>query len=283
MHNYNLPHRYQSLLLPKRFNPALFVALLLLALHRSAGAAPSPGSLPDIVQSISASVVAVGTVRPSPRGQGVPFASRYMGTGFSLADGTLIATSLHVVDQALPPEERLVTFTREQGGAGIRSAELVASDPVHDLALLRIAGTPVPPLPLAGDDTLAAGTEIAFSGFPLGVATGVIPVTHRGIVAATTPLATPVARSEQLGAAQLRAIRDGFSVYQLDALALPGHSGSPVFLTSKPAVVAVLMGSLKVGLPDVAGESINLGVGYAVPVKHLRALLQDLGPAEERR
>lgn len=278
MHN-KYPYRL-SLLLPRlSASLALLLLALLSALGATAVAAP-PGGLPEVVRRVSSSVVAVGTVRPAPREQAAPFASRYMGTGFSLGDGTLIATSLHVVDQALPPGERLVVFTREAQGAGVRSAQLVASDPVHDLALLRVAGTPLPSLALAAAPPLIAGTEIAFSGFPLGVATGVIPVTHRGIVAAVTPLAAPVARSEQLSAAQLRAIRDNFDVYQLDALALPGHSGSPVFLTSAPGVVAVLMGSLKAGLPSVAGEGINLGVGYAVPVHYLRALLESLGSAE---
>ena len=76
-----------------------------------------------------------------------------------------------------------VPGTKEPQG---REAKTIAVDKVHDVALLRITGTPLPALPL-GSAMARDGQEVAFTGFPLGTALGFHPVTHRGIVAALVP------------------------------------------------------------------------------------------------
>ncbi len=69
-----------------------------------------------------------------------------------------------------------------------------------------------------------------FTGFPIGPALGPYPATHRGMVAAITPIAIPQARSAELDPKTIRRLTSGaFPIFQLDATAYPGNSGSPVF------------------------------------------------------
>lgn len=231
-------------------------------------------ALEDVADTVGRSLVAVGTLRPGARSGSSPVAGRFLGTGFAVGDGKRVVTSLHVVDQSLPASERLAVFSGKGQRMELRSAHLEQSDELHDLAVLRVAGDSLPVLELGGDDWLAVGWDVAFGGFPLGVNTGMYPVTHRGIISAITPLATPVTRSEALSAAQLRALREGFMVYQLDATVLAGHSGSPVYDVASGRVVAVILGHLTQAPEDDPRAQRGSGISYAVPVTYLRELLQ---------
>lgn len=257
------------------YNPLIAVRVLLtwavLALWGSAAAGAREDSLVEVAARTGASLVAVGAVRPGAREGDSPLPSRFLGTGFSVGDGRYIATSLHVVAQPLADTERLAVFSGQGQRMELRSATVERRDDVHDLALLRIAGTALPPLPLSGTE-VPVGTEVAFSGFPLGLSTGIYPVTHRGIVSAFTPLASPVSRGEELSAAYMRALRGGFMVYQLDGTILPGHSGSPVYDIRSGKVLAVAMAALNLRAKS-GDESRASGISYAVPAEYVEALL----------
>jgi S1-C subfamily serine protease len=61
-------------------------------------------------------------------------------------------------------------------------------------------------------------------------------------------------------------------VFQLDGIAYPGNSGSPVFEARSGAVVAIV----NMVLVRATKESLlsqPSGIAYAVPAEHLRALL----------
>ncbi|MFV0279121.1 MAG: trypsin-like peptidase domain-containing protein, partial [Parahaliea sp.] len=126
---------------------------------------------------------------------------------------------------------------------------------------------------LAGRESQVAGTEVALSGFPLGLNVGIYPVVHRGIISSVTPLASPVSPGTGLSAMYLRALRDGFEVYQLDATVLPGHSGSPVYATDTGRVLGIAMGRLILGAGDGEQPQRPSGISYVVPVRYLHDLL----------
>jgi S1-C subfamily serine protease len=68
------------------------------------------------------------------------------------------------------------------------------------------------------------------TGFPVGAVLGPFAATHRGMIAAITPIAIPQARAADLDAGTLRRLTTGtFPVFQLDATAYPGNSGSPIY------------------------------------------------------
>ena len=151
-------------------------------------------------------------------------------------------------------------------------AEVVAQDPEHDIAILRIEGK-LPALALAGGDVAREGTEIAFTGFPMGMALGLYPVTHRGIVSAISPMAPPQPGSGVLTAKMIRAMRDPYDVLQLDATAYPGNSGSPVYLHGSAKVVGVINSVLIKETKEAVIEKPS-GISYAIPVRFIRALLE---------
>ena len=120
------------------------------------------------------------------------------------------------------------------------------------------------------------GQEILLTGYPIGTVLGLVPATHRGMVAAITPIAIPQGRAGDLEAAVVRRLgSDPFPVFQLDATAYPGHSGSPIY---DPATGDVL-GIVNLVLVKGTKESVlsqPSGIAYAVPASHIAALLATL-------
>lgn len=234
-------------------------------------------SLSDTIESVSPSVVGVGMAYP-PR-QPVRGVNRlvYKGTGFVVGSGNYVVTNLHVIAKQLDTKNRQMhaVFVGSGTAAKARKAEVVLRDEAHDLVLLRFEGSPLPALSLARGDQVRVGREIALTGFPLGMALGLYPVTHRGIVSAITPMAQPVSESEQVTAIQIKRRRAGYMAYQLDAVAFPGNSGSPVYDAQSAKVIGVL-NSVLVKETRESMISNPSGISYAIPIKYVRDLLAQM-------
>ena len=141
------------------------------------------------------------------------------------------------------------------------------------LGCVIIQGTPLPALPLGDSSKVREGDEIAFTGFPIGMVLGLYPVTHRGIVAAITPIARPVENSRTLNAAQLEHLRRSrFDTFQLDATAYPGNSGSPVYEVATGRVIGVLNSVFVKESKESVLEKPS-GISYAIPINLLKPLL----------
>ncbi len=70
-------------------------------------------------------------------------------------------------------------------------------------------------------------------------------------------------------------LRDPYQVFQLDATAYPGNSGSPLLSLSDGAVIGVINKVLvKRTRENVLKDPSN--ITYAVPARHLRRLLAKL-------
>lgn len=233
------------------------------------------GNLVGTIATVKRSVVAVGSSQPTRR----PAVS-FTGTGFVVGDGLTVITNAHVVPEVLDSEHKEVLGIVVPDGDGVafRPAVLEVRDREHDLARLRISGPPLPALTLSDSDTAAEGQQLAFTGFPLGVMLGLHPVTHRALLSAITPAVMPTLASRGLDGrslAQLR--RTPFSIFQLDATAYPGNSGSPLFDPD----TGVVLGAINMGLVKGTKESAisnPSGITYAVPVRYIRELLQHTSP-----
>ena len=236
-------------------------------------------SLPDVVDQVRPSIVAVGTAYPprQPNRKGDPVT--YRGTGFVVGDGLQVVTNAHVIPDKLDSDnnEMIAVFSGRGANATAHSATVVAVDKDHDLAVLAIQGTPLPALSLGDSTRVREGEEIAFTGFPIGMVLGLYPVTHRGIVSAITPIARPVENSRTLNAAQLEHLRKSrFDTFQLDATAYPGNSGSPVYEATTGRVIGVL-NSVFVKESKESVLPKPSGISYAIPGVHVKALLQRTG------
>ena len=140
-----------------------------------------------------------------------------------------------------------------------------AIDPGSDLALLKIGGDALPALRLRDSDGVKEGQAVLFTGFPIGAALGPYPATHRGMVSAITPIAIPQARSAELNPKVIRRLTSGsFPIFQLDATAYPGNSGSPVYDPESGEVLGIVNMVFVKGTKETALTQPS-GITYAMP------------------
>lgn len=253
--------------------PRRHLLLSSLAMLPWLAAPPALAGLPEVVATARLAMVAVGVFDPlaSPR-------FSFRGSGFVVGDGQLVATNAHVLPDDPAGLQRLVLLpagnrrTGEERAPEARPLTLVAVDRLHDVALLRFAGPPLPALPLA-EAPAREGQSVAFIGFPIGGLLGFAPVTHRAIVSSIAPIALPPPNAARLDAAAIARLRQPvFDIYQLDGTAYPGNSGGPLLDVDTGAV----LGLLNMVLVKNSRESLLTapsGISYAIPVAHLRALL----------
>jgi S1-C subfamily serine protease len=247
------------------------------------GSGPARADLVALIAAMRPSVLPVGTFSPtdSPR-------FGFRGTGFVVGDGTLVVTNFHVLPASAEADgsKRIAVLARRRGAAAgdaetgdLRLASVVATDRARDLALLRIEGAALPPLALADAGAVREGQSIGLMGYPIGGALGFAPVTHRGIVASITTVALPAATAAQLDPRAIARLREGnFEVLQLDATAYPGNSGGPLFDAVTGRVLGVVNMVLVKGSRESALSSPT-GITYAIPVRHVLALLDELRSA----
>jgi S1-C subfamily serine protease len=251
------------------------LAVLALALTAASASAHEP-PLVDIIEQVRPSVVGVGTVRPARRPLAKNPPVQFKGTGFVVADGLKVVTNFHVLPAELDTDnqETLAVFTGRGKNSVTRPATLLRADARHDLALLAIDGEPLPVMALAAAGSAREGQPIAFTGFPIGVVLGLYPVTHRGIISVITPVVIPALSSSQLTAAQIKRVRSPIDVYQLDAVAYPGNSGSAVYDAASGRVIGVLNSVLIKETKEAVLEKPS-GISYAIPVRHVHRLLAE--------
>lgn len=227
----------------------------------------SLAELPELVDKIRPSIVAIGTYKKT---QSPPFVFR--GTGFVFGDGNQVATNAHVLPNTSGPDDPvLAVLIRSKGSEGtLRLAKIVQRLQERDLAVVRIDGPPLPALKLGDSSAVREGQSIAFTGFPIGGALGYSPVTHRGIVSAITPIGIPGGNASQLNPQLIQQLKRGaFDIFQLDATAYPGNSGSPVYEIESGTVIGVINMVFIKGSKEAAITSPS-GITYAIPADHLK-------------
>ena len=237
-------------------------------------ASPVRADVADMLSRIKPGVVGVGVFNPS----GSPRAN-LQGTGFAVLDGRHIVSCAHIFAKPLDSEkkETHAIFIGRDRQVAIRPARLIATDRARDLALLKIEGDPLPALKL-GDSSLAReGCQLYFTGYPIGSVLGLNPSTHRAGLAAIIPIFTPVAAASQLNARTLRQAKEPYEVYELDAIAYPGNSGSPVWHPDTGEVLGVVNSVYVKGAKEAA-LSAPSGISYAIPVKYVHRLLEQALP-----
>ncbi|MEZ8094218.1 serine protease [Photobacterium swingsii] len=232
-------------------------------------------ALPDTISKVKPAIVGIGIYNKlaTPRAQ-------LLGTGFAVqvsnqsTKSQIIATNDHVVPSRLlnDGKTQFVVFVGQGKHPEVRNARVIARDEKHDLALLKISGQAIPTLSMTTAQ-VREGEEYPFTGFPIGAILGLYPVTHKGMISSITPVAIPARNAKELTVKQLKHLKNPYMVYQLDATAYPGNSGSPVYHPTTGSVVAVVNKVLLKSTKESALTNPS-DITYAIPVKHLQQLIQ---------
>jgi serine protease Do len=169
-----------------------------------------------------------------------------LGSGVVVDPDGYILTNYHVIERA---SRIRVLLSDDQ----IHEAQLLAGDPISDLALIKIdTDKPLPAVAFASDEDLLLGETVICLGNPFGLAHTVTV----GVLSAKN-------REARYGGEVL--YRD---ILQTDAAVNPGNSGGPL-LNINGELIGI----------NVAIYQEAQNIGFAVPVARVRALLtQWFGP-----
>jgi S1-C subfamily serine protease len=240
-------------------------------------AVASPGGagagLPETIAQVKPSVVGVGTVQLTRRPPG-----QFVATGFVVGDGRHVLTNAHALPKSIDTERKefLAILIPDGAPGAVREAVVTGRDPAHDLALLKFDGAPLPALRLADSGRVREGERYAFTGFPIGLVLGMRPVTHLGLISAITPIVQPQVSARTLNPKVVRRLDDPYDVFQLDATAYPGNSGSPLYDPDTGQVVGIIN---KVFVKESKENLLKepSGITYAIPARYARDLLRKAG------
>jgi S1-C subfamily serine protease len=168
---------------------------------------------------------------------------RGTGSGFIISSDGLLVTNAHVVDQA-----DTVTVTLRDGRE--YNGKVLGTDPLTDLAVIRIQANNLPTAPLGNSDQLRPGEWAIAIGNPLGLDNTVTA----GIISATGRTSADVGVPDK---------RVGF--IQTDAAINPGNSGGPL-LNQRGEVIGV----------NTAIRRQAQGLGFAIPINTAQRIAQEL-------
>ena len=227
--------------------------------------------LPTLIQRVKPGIVAIGTFYYNTKPM-----TQFFGTGFAIGKGNRIVTNHHVIDYIKKKNQlfNLRIFHDILPTKGIKATILV-EDETHDLAILKIDGVRLKPLILERKQRIQEGHKVAFTGYPIGFVLGLNPTTHTGIISAISPIILPSPSAKIINGDLIKHLKDPFDIFQIDATAYPGSSGSPVYRVTTGEVVGVI------NMVFIRGKKEHLlkepsGITYAIPIKFVQKLNQSI-------
>lgn len=211
----------------------------------------------EVAEKVTPAIVQISVVseRENPHSdwfffpfKDMPKEQRGSGSGIIISPDGYIVTNNHVVENASKVSVGLSDKRQFD-------ATVVGTDPLTDLAVVKIDAKNLPVAFLGNSDNLKVGQWVMAIGNPLSLASTVTA----GIVSA-------------IGRGQLGLIRDSYGVenfIQTDAAINPGNSGG---------ALVDLSGSV-IGINSAiasGGGGTYIGYGFAIPVNLAKAVAQDL-------
>ncbi len=166
------------------------------------------------------------------------------GSGFILSKDGRILTNYHVIENAQKVE---VTLSDKHK----YSAQVVLQDKAHDLALLQINAPNLTPAVLSESRDLQVGQNVYAIGNPFGL-NGTMTT---GIISSIRSVREPQGATIE-------------NALQTDAAINPGNSGGPL-LNSRGEVIGMNT------LIATGGAEQSSGIGFAIPVDTIKAVLSD--------
>ena len=211
----------------------------------------------EVAEKVTPAIVQIGVVseRENPHKEwfffpfkDMPNEQRGSGSGIIISEDGYIITNNHVVENASKVTVGLSDKRQFD-------ATVIGTDPLTDLAVVKIDANNLPVAFLGNSDNLKVGQWVMAIGNPLSLSSTVTA----GIVSA-------------IGRGQLGLIRDSYGVenfIQTDAAINPGNSGG---------ALVDLSGSV-IGINSAiasGGGGTYIGYGFAIPVNLAKAVAQDL-------
>jgi hypothetical protein len=166
---------------------------------------------------------------------------RSSGSGFLLWESNKVLTAHHVVKQAKKLSVRFPDGSRYE-------ADITASDPANDLALLTLRGFSSSPgrgLHILQGVPVAPGEEIHVIGYPLGALLGDRPSIVSGQVSASV------------------GIRNAENQFRITASINPGTSGGPI-LNSRGEVIGVAVSTVR--QQQIERVAFGVKIGTSIPM-----------------
>ena len=167
-----------------------------------------------------------------------------MGSGFVIDGEGHILTNFHVVEGARQVE--VTTSDKKK-----YKAQIVGTDPIHDLAVIQIPTKAVPQAEIGDSKSLVVGQKVYAIGNPFGLS----GTMTRGIISSIRSLKGERGYIDE--------------AIQTDAAINPGNSGGPL-LNAHGQVIGINTMILTGGVEQSAG------IGFAIPINTAKAVLDDL-------
>jgi serine protease Do len=208
------------------------------------------GSVADIVEKVSESVVSIVTSLKSTSLFGQSYDSSAAGTGIIVTADGYILTNKHVIDGATKINVVL------DDGTTYENVKLVVTDPLNYIAFLKISDvTDLKPATLGNSKTITVGQQVIAIGNALGqyqnsVTSGIISGTGRSLTATDST----GSMSENLT-----------DMIQTHAAINSGNSGGPLLNAAGEVI----------GINTATGSGVE-NIGFAIPISSVKGMLSQL-------
>lgn len=218
------------------------------------------------------------------------------GSGIVLSKDGYVLTNTHVVTLDGASADTTVKVTTNDGR--LLNATIVGTDPIVDLAVIKIAGVDdLKPAEFADSSNLNVGDTAIAIGAPLGLAgtvtNGIVSALNRSITIASSAVPestdsrgqTPNPQQDPYGLfnfdvpgqapSATSSSTIALSVVQTDAAINPGNSGGAL-LNSEGQVIGVNVAIASAGGSSSGGQSGSIGVGFAIPANLAQRVAKEI-------
>jgi putative serine protease PepD len=213
------------------------------------------------------------------------------GSGIVLDDQGHILTNTHVV--TLDGQTANASLEVRTSDGKVLSAKLVGTDPLSDLAVIKVDNTSgLTPATLGDSGKLNVGDTAIAIGSPLGltgtVTDGIVSTLNRtiSVASAAAPegdnaegndgngfqFAPPNGGQSQQTTGQGEI---AINVIQTDAAINPGNSGGAL-VNSSGEIIGVNVAIASAGSGSSSSSSGNIGVGFSIPINHAKRVAQEI-------
>ena len=208
------------------------------------------GSIADIAEKVSKSVVSIVTSTKTTDFFGRSYDSSAAGTGVIVTANGYVLTNKHVINGATE-----VTVVLDDGMT-YENVEVVATDPLNDIAFLKIDGVSDLEAAKLGDSkTITVGQQVIAIGNALGVyqntvTSGIISGTGRSVTASDSTGYNTETLTDMI---------------QTDAAINSGNSGGPL-VNAAGEVIGI----------NTATSTTAENMGFAIPISSVKGMLAQL-------
>jgi serine protease Do len=193
-----------------------------------------------------------GNPRQAPQQRPDHPGQRGVGSGFIITSDGYIMTNNHVVADS----EKLEVSLELNGSTRTYTAKIVGTDPLSDVALIKIEATDLPHATIGNSSKLMVGDIVLAAGAPMELNRSIT----QGIVSA-------LGRSG-MGIVTRGKVAGYEDFIQTDASINPGNSGGPL-VDAMGRVVGINTAIL-------SRSGMNAGIGFAIPINMALHIIEDL-------